>query len=349
MSDAAPVTTDETGVAYYRASSLYSCHNALLMHRLGYQGKQPPEWMQQKYEDGHTWEPIILEKLESAFDFKLSHQQEEIEFAVGSSAKVRGHIDARGYGNEWGQVKVTHINGEKTVGGDLYIDIPDDKFLVVDAKALSKGSFEKWARGMWREFPYYLWQQVIYVIALDAYGLVMAVKNKDSGELRVDYFTRDHLTDQVSRVDIVKKVLAVEADAKIGPQQIFAKPCTKMFPCPFFNYHPAEDKEAEVDATPKMVELVTQRQRYKVAMDNFKTMLDNIDEEIKAEANNAPCVCPVPGYRVELYHHKYSVIDWDLLAINLGIPVEDAKEQLTKLLESDKLTVKVTPIKKKGS
>lgn len=356
MSDARIVEVDDNGVATYRASAVYSCVNALVLARQGYDGAEAPPWLQVRYNAGHDHEPLILNKLEREYSFNLKGNQDEIELRCGGKAKIVGHIDAMHVGMEGFPIRLTHVNGDGNNQEPRPFET-GDVLVVVDAKALAVSTFTSWERGRFTSFPYYAWQQRCYMLGLGATGLVMAVKNKNTDQLNVEYFTDTYMDDIVRRADIIKKVMEVEGLAALGGDGVFAKECTPMFPCPYFFMHPDDEgkkkgkqkNDLSDEVRIALVEKVGTRAGLKTAADNIQSQLDLLDDEIRDMVGGVEVSEKTPNGTLTTYHHGYTSPNWGAIAIACGLDgPEDAKNAFNTAKKSEKLSVKVsTPRGKK--
>lgn len=344
MSDKPMVWIDGDGVANYRASSLYSCFNALLLTRLGYEGDAPPPWLQQRFDAGHDHEPLILRKLTERYGFNLVGAQDEVVIPIGTTARVVGHVDALHIGSESFPMEITHMNGEPM---SRPIDIPAGAIVVVDAKALAVSTFASWSTKRFDAMPYYAWQQRAYMIGTDAVGLVMAVKNKNTDDMRVEFFTVDYMDNIVKKTDIMRKVLAVEAAAKVGNTEIFAQPCTPMMPCPFWKMHPkdVDDPDADVDLI-ALASVVTERQSAKAEENAAKARYESANDQILQLMGKAKTSVRIPRLgTVSTYHHSYPTVDWEAIEKACNMTPGTAKDRFTTPQQSKSLSVRFTPKK----
>ncbi len=351
--DAGIVYIADDGVATYRASSLSSCHNALLLARLGYDAAPPPEWLQKRFDAGHDHEPLILARLTRDHGFNLVGAQDTVNLAVGSGARIRGHVDGLHESDDAFPILITHLNGEPYHRPFLP---EDDRLVVVDAKALAVSTFDAWSKNGFDEFEHYAWQQRAYMLGTNAVGLVMAVKNKNTDELRVEYFDNDFMDRKVKRSDLIRKVIAVEAAAKIGAEAVFANPCTPMYPCPYFFMHPNKETDNADHDMDKVGELVTLRQAEKARADvadvelkRAKAAQKKYDDEIrKALGNVKTTVKTADETTVTTYLGSSSSVDWDALALEHGYASgDDAKKKFTVTKQAKQLSVRITPKKVK--
>jgi hypothetical protein len=318
----------EDGKAIYRASALGNCQNALLLARLGYTGSMPPQWMQDRYDEGNEQEAIIGRKLERDFGFHLYGEQQTMEIDCGSKAMVRGHCD-------WLNQGPFQVNN---LGSMVAVDVEGP--VVVDAKAFAVSTYAKWRKTQFKGFDYYLWQMSVYAHAIGAVGVVMAVKNKNTSQYLVEYFPTETLRPMA---DVICRVLEIEDMATNGVMP-FDQPCSpKMFPCPYFMMHPSAEKR---DAPEQLQSLVDERQKLKQDIAVAEGRVASINGQIIK-------LCPEPGtYNTEgftttLYRNSSSVTDWEKLALDANTSIEIIKKEYTIKKPSDKLTVSVTAIPQK--
>jgi hypothetical protein len=354
----------------YRASALYSCPNILMAFRLGMEGASPPEWMQERYDEGHAQEALILDKLVKKHGFVLyatGDEQMTVEKNIGTTAMVRGHTDALSAG---GEVEITSFNG---VPGKQTINIG---LTVIDAKALAPEGYKKWVAHNWRDYPYYLWQQSFYVHGLDADGLVMAVKNKVTGAVDVAYWERAALA--VTMVDIVKSVMVIEKRARdMGNDALMAVDCDPLtYPCPFHFLHDGSEKKREltvavddvgVEETPvvevegevptaptgptiaelKIIEaLAREVTKFDKAEKAAKDSKEGAKERLAEALGRTEATVALRDFTVTTYYSGGSKTDWEGIAQAIGGEPDAIKTQFTSTTKSANLSVKVTPVKK---
>ncbi len=340
------VYVDGNGTAYYRASALSSCFNALYAARMGVEGGGWPEWLQQRANAGHDHEPLILAKLEQRFELRTGGYQDEVVMKVpGTNAVTIGHVDAWGYPMEPGQMWVTHVEG-KLVGNDKGRGVIDpvlipfnEPVVVVDAKAFSKVTFEKYLKGGgMAAFPEYQWQQSDYCHGADVKALVLAVKCKDNDCLVVDLY----MPPPITKAQIFQKIMKIEAAVKVQQEEglftAFKCPDPLDYPCPYFRHHPNDPKANRAN------KLLDERvaAEMKVIMGHYK---EAAAEERAAADKKAlfgeRIAALVEGREVKTewgstYHAGYSAPDWDRLEAEFGID----RKNYTKALKSEKLSIR---------
>ena len=197
----------------YRASSLGYSLEQLVCPHLGYDAIPPPEWLQEKFDEGTALEEPILARLE-ADGWLLSSRQKEVEFdVIPGVAKVVGHLDAiRHYDDRPGRVVEV-----KTMNGKTWDSVA--------AKGWSAGGLmEK-----------YKWQQAAYTLATGL-GHIMVCYNKATEKIII--FSHDEPFYTIA--DIANKLQSAEDAINAG---VIPEGCTD-YPCPYFYLHaPIEDPE----------------------------------------------------------------------------------------------------------
>lgn len=331
------------GKYIYRASALMSCQNALLLARLGVDGHAPPKKMQERYDEGHEQEALILRKLDKDFGFKCYGHQQTMELAAGRTALIRGHIDAMSLMD---MARVTSVNGTECVVGTLVKDfIGEGKIAIIDGKALAPSTFDIWVSKGFEGFLYYLWQQAVYLYAGDWDAIVMAVKQKVTGEVRVDLFTRKWFEERLPKATLLQRVLWVESKSK-DPEFLFKLPCSPaMYPCPYYDQHPGATEvraESDVDRV-ELRRVVDMRQTLKATMESAKAEIELIDGDLRSMFANKPTEKPVKldDWTVSTYYSGSAVTHWSEIAKALNMSVDEVKKQFTGTQKSTKLSVKV--------
>lgn len=328
----------------YRASALMSCQNALLLARNGVTGHLPPKKMQERYDEGHAQEGLILGKLDADFGFLCYAHQQEVELTVGTGALIRGHIDALSTAES---IYVDRLDMEPY---EKELDRPD-WVCVVDAKALAPSGFASWTSQGFEAFIYYLWQQATYLYAGDWDAVVMAVKDKVTGRVYVDLFTKAWIKKRLPKATLLQRVMWIESQAKKGI--LFDDVCSPtMYPCPYYDMHPAKENadkpdkpEADMDKaelrrlSERVVELDAKKKAIEADVETAKTDIANhIGNKAMAAQQLGTC-------STSAYFSGGSSVMWKEITEALGEKGVDAvKKRFTRKTSSSKLTVKVTPI-----
>lgn len=341
--DRAPVyfeVVDGVGRMVYRASALPGCQNELLAWRLGVTGRSTPEWLQARFDAGHDHEPLIMEKIRRTYGFLPYGFQDEVEMPVGETALLRGHID--GLDPAGNAPLITHVEGKALFQPTR---MEWDDVVVIDAKALSQSSFEVWQRKGMAGFPHYCWQQAFYCFGLNASGVVMAVKNKNTDEMIVDYYKKDS-TVLVPIVNVIGRILEIERLA--ADNAVFEYDCDNpRYPCPFFPSckRPDSGDRVKVDdkATLERIAMaVRKRDKAMAEMDLLKGEIEDYNKEILDLFGGRVATGKTPDGTVSTYHATSSFVNWEEIAKALDISIEDAKEKFQGSRTSEKLSIRVT-------
>lgn len=326
--DAATVNLDESGIWTYRASGLYNCTTALLAHRLGITGSSPPGWLQERFDEGHRYEPVILERTRRR-GFLLAGLQDECVKKIGA-AQIKGHIDALGYLGIIGPT-VDSVNFVSTNGVPQVFH--GEGAVMIDAKAFAQSTWEEWNRGIakgdvWERFPYYAWQLSFYSHCYGGIPIAMAIGLKDREvpedillDYRLDMFTEA----PIPMAKIVARVLQIEALAKKGMEGLPEKCDKASYPCPFFNMPFHTDKandvpEYELDEgqMARLITLTEQRLSAQRSRDEFNKMVEAIDLEIRDLVGDKPGKLKLGKLSetvssFSLGYHGYTSVNWQKL------------------------------------
>jgi hypothetical protein len=209
MSNDRSITYTENGIVYYRASSLGACPRALYASRKGYEPTPYPPQVLQAFQEGHEYEELIRTTLMS-MGWHTYDNQKEVSFKCGKVVLI-GHID-------WMMYHPTQ---------------QESHHYVCDAKALSAENFKLWRTYGFARFNKYAWQLSMYNRATQAYGICMAVLNKETGELDVSFHEPKY-----KFVDMLERTLAIEE--MIADKEGVAQPeCSNPegWFCPFNYLH----------------------------------------------------------------------------------------------------------------
>lgn len=212
----------------YRASSLGYSLEALVAPHLGYAAVDPPEWLQEKFDEGNRIEPLAIQRLVGmGWDITIGQreinaigdQQIEVEIEIiPGTAKIVGHIDAR-------------------TGGD-----------VIEVKSMAHKTWLQFHKMGWDTpglVQKYKWQASAYMIAT---GLphIMVAWDKETEELCIVPTPGPFYPVEV----LAQKVLDAEQYIRDG---VLPEGCTD-YPCPYFYLHadkdavPAEQADDELES-----------------------------------------------------------------------------------------------------
>lgn len=220
----------------YRASSLGYSLCQLVAPHLGYEAIPPPEWLQEKFDEGKEIEPKVLADLENK-GWKISASQATIndigdyqhEFyldIIPGQAVVRGHIDAF---------------GQSHIYDDLVVEVKstnDKYFKEIEEKGWNAGGL----------LDKYKWQISCYMLATGRPVALVWCRKSDE-QLYVMYADEPFY----SISDIALKIASAEEHIREGK---IPDGCTD-FPCPYFYLHGGADNIPPEPADKDMDTLLT--------------------------------------------------------------------------------------------
>lgn len=360
MSDARIVSFTEEGRPIYRASAMYNCLSVLVAARLGLEPNSAPDWMEERYQQGHDYEDFILDRARTRGMIGLHSQQMELEQSIGP-AILRGHIDALGTG-AFIPDTIDGVKADGPFGAEI-----DGFTSLIDAKAFAPSTWEKWVSKRFDAFPYYAWSMTIYQTLLKsqlgfAPPIVMAIglKNMEAaneGRIVLDDFRLDVFTEPPMQFGtILQRILQVEKVAAGGIDNMPGKCDRPQWPCPyvFYPFHSGAEKE-EID--PANIEgglghlavLADRRNEAYRQMKECEGTVATLDEAMKSAVGEAEGSVKVGKMArgvssVTFYHSNYTTVDWD--KIQADYPGFDRSKYQTSR-PSTKLSVRVNPKREK--
>jgi hypothetical protein len=269
---------DDDGVLVLRASAITQCTRLLVGVAEGWEQKQPPDSIQRRFDDGHLHEQDILKRTAEKYKGELT-----VSPVACSLPILPGKVRIEGSGDAMLEALVGFAEHEAGL-------------CLLEAKSMAKSAWGDWKLKRFGAFESYAWQASIYQVAVGrSYGLnhpmplVMACKNKDSGE--IDYLPVPSPPVQMSRIrmraiEVYKAWQKVRSDLAAIERMM----CDRTtYPCPLYYIHESreEKKAAKVKAQgPKedtTLELLMRRylsaQQAEAAATNLKRSLAN---EIRA-------------------------------------------------------------------
>lgn len=261
MSDASVVTVEDSK-GIYRASALGQCERALIAARMGMTPAAPPAWLQAKFDEGHYWEPVMLNALERVHELRIVGQQETVEVPVGEFALIRGHID--------GRATPTHL---------------------VEAKALGKSLCDEWAKGPQQFFAKHTGYRDQLTLYMEALGLpaYYVVLDKEHSTEQDPVLSIAEIEEPPGDLDdIVARVLQIELAGRKGA---LPKECVNpTFICPFYYLPGHNGKEAKPDGTDEFAilaqEAVEAREDKKRAEERAKSANAQLLEYLQAQGED---------------------------------------------------------------
>ena len=271
----------------YRASSLGYSLCQLVCPHLGYEPASPPEWMQEKFDEGNRIEPLAIEKLRArgwminvAQDHPnaLGDTQIEVELEViPDKVKVVGHLDGIA-------LKADHLSIKSSI---------------VEIKRMYAKGWEQFNDRGWDTpglIQKYKWQASAYMLAT---GLphIMVAWNADTEELTFKVVTEPFY----SISDIALKLR--DAEWHISMNTI-PDGCND-FPCPYYFLHEEKDKKEVVDADDELETILSAwheaDKRAKIYEGEKNALRKQIIELVGSGDLTAPVIKSRDGVKVETY------------------------------------------------
>jgi hypothetical protein len=306
----------------YRASAVGMCDKALIAIRQGVTPLSPPEWLQEKMQEGTESESLIVEQARRTMrEGQVVSTQDVVEIPVwvkedGTKVVIRGHTD----GTLWGVAEGTHT----------------ERYWGIEAKKLGPSLWGKWQKGMNTFFdamPYYRDQLVIYMEGL-GYPFLYAVGRWDPDEGVVTEVDVEVVSTPPGSISEIKaRIIQIELAAASG---VMPTCSGGMYPCPVYFIHDEDERDqgdealdAAVDVYLEAAALEREAKAWKErAYEDVFKLAEDVDAE-KLE---------VSGALVTKYQHKSRRLDTKA--------VEKAGIDLSPFYnESFKNRVKITPKK----
>lgn len=270
MSDERLPVYVEDGRVIYRASAVGMCEEALLALRQGMGAMMPPEWFQEKLDEGTEAEEEIVNAGFGRHGLDLVHAQEEVEVAITDNILIRGHTDGRGRDDE-----------ELEAG--------------LEAKKLGPSLWKKWDSGLasfWSACPYYRDQLTVYMHG-SGLPFLYAVGQWDPDEKKIVQVQTKLIPTPPGDINEIKaRVLRVEA--RFMGSEVPECDGKGMWPCPVYYLHDEEEREQVEDE--ELEEAVAQyldardvekdaRSNKEAAMRRIKELME--DQPEKVQVSNA--------------------------------------------------------------
>lgn len=191
---------------------------------LGYEPLAPPEWMQEKFDEGHRLEPIVIEKLrgmgwaikteQAEVNANGDHQMEVVLEVIPGKVEVVGHLDGI----------IEHPSGP----------------MVLEVKTMADKAWQSFKAKGWDDpsplITKYKWQASCYMLATGT-GHYMVAWNKDTEEMVSEEVWQPFFT--IS--DIANRLAEAEEYIEKG---LVPEGC-KDFPCAYSYLHFSDDSNVE--------------------------------------------------------------------------------------------------------
>lgn len=256
----------------FRASSLGYSLCQLVCGHLGYEAASPPEWLQEKFDDGTRLEPIVIDIL-AQDGIKVEDAQLEVNLEViPDKVTVQGHIDGKiGFVSE----RILEI---KTMNAKTWQE-------VVNRGWYAGGILEK-----------YKWQISAYMLGTGLQA-TMCLYNKGDGSIHMLPVPEPFYT--VS--DIANKL--AEAEDYIASGTI-PDGCTD-YPCPYYYLHEQRDGKEAVDADDELEGILAAwleaDKNAKIYESEKKALREEIIRLVGDKDLAAPVIRASNGVKVETY------------------------------------------------
>lgn len=198
----------------YRASAVGGCSRALLYARLGMTGALPPDWLQDKYDQGNVGEDVVVKMMEDD-GWKFESRQDEVELELLDGIVVRGHTDG----------VATDKKGKQWL---------------IEIKCLDMANVKKTDKTL-KNFPTYRIQTSLYSHASKLpCMMVLGCKGTDGTVGTLKYIELDIDAREVVR-EVKLKLAAIEkAAGKSQPAMLCdygGVEGAEQYPCPFYELH----------------------------------------------------------------------------------------------------------------
>lgn len=242
-----PITWQEDGVRYIRASALASCPNAFIFADQQQESKYPPQVLS-AFQYGIDNEQKVIDML-TARGYRITDQQMDIRYNVDSSLAIIGHPD----------------------GLTASFRAVPKPLTLVEIKCLSHSNTEKFlSDDRWDIFPYYAYQISAYFEGLQQMGvdvkqILFGIWDKDEEELHEVTLDQPPFTQSVLNHRAININFEITAHHEIDS---WAKCPTPKPLCPYSHLHDQFEKE-EVVNDPALSALIS-------ALSTTKTKISNL-------------------------------------------------------------------------
>lgn len=207
----------------YRASELGSCTRRLVLGRVGYEPKSPPDKYLEYFARGDATEVEVKADLRAAGHI-IDREQEEVVVDITDEIKIVGHIDGTIIRSEQVPLPSSQRLLEVKRMNNTYWNIVKDGGFYVD------GLMEKYR---WQMSPY------MHGTGLE---LTMVCRNGDTGEDLYLYAEEPFYTMN----DLRARVIVIEGRVRSFTTLDF--PCDQAdYPCPVYYTHADDREDADAD------------------------------------------------------------------------------------------------------
>jgi hypothetical protein len=239
----------------YRASGLFMCTRVAAGLGKGIEPAPTPGWLQEKFDQGHRLESVVLGELAKQGPKLIHHDpfeqgqavvkfdgagQRELELGVGiingRRVIVRGHVD------ELADVTVLMV-------GAIQQAVP----AIIEVKTAGPDMWDRFVKLGLSGFPHYEWQVATYMLNGNGRGclFVVAKKTPDGDDIARDEDGKPMILAQwvaqppVSLARIKARIAKYEAAVDEALRGEFPDCDTSQFPCPMFGTICASKEAAE--------------------------------------------------------------------------------------------------------
>lgn len=247
---------DVAGIVSYRASAVGGCSRALVCAGLDYTPEPPPDWLQERFDEGHTLEPLVLDILRTGRSLKLLRHPDSdmVSVRVDDDSEQTSHrldvgtVDIDG--EPWKVTVMAHSDAMGLVR--LSWDTPESEAWTavdIEVKCFRDDLWAKFVTGGVAAMPDYAWQASA---RMHAHGLpILFVVARKKGSLRagdgdleiVDMACELVTTPLVPLKDFKKRLLKIES--RIGDQELPA--CDlRQYPCPYYYAHDDDAEQSRI-------------------------------------------------------------------------------------------------------
>lgn len=236
----------------YRASGLGGCIKAQVAAQLGFRALDTEKKMENMAREGALHEGAVLRRLEEE-GYEVQDRQREVWLEVLPSVQILGHLDATTYDK--------------------------DNNYIIEVKSMAPDLFREYKEKSWAMPGFmqkYLWQVSCYMHAMPGYVCMFVVKNRSSGEMRVEPVVEPFYTmDQV-----MARVLEIEKWVRRG--ELPDECSVSQWPCPYYYLEQQKTLEIMEDAVlDDLCEMLEEaRVAEKAAKERVKVARMTIDESL---------------------------------------------------------------------
>ena len=193
--------------------------------RHGYEPVSTPGWMQEKFDAGNLFEPLILQRITlgygSAFYLRDGSQ------GTCQIAETQGQVELKAYGNVVVRGSMDAVGTLTSVGPSF----GKGRSIAIEVKALGPTYWDAWIKEGLSGLPRaYAWQVSAYMLGFDGPMLLVCgqkIKDGDGAEVLGEVVGEIIHESPHSLAEITTRVLDVEESEEVGPCD------TTQYPCPF--------------------------------------------------------------------------------------------------------------------